>query len=292
MKILREIKYTDIVHLHAFPHSHNFIAYFIAKIYAKKVVITPHFHPEHPYYERKSNYWLLEKCDAVFAITDYEKEYFIKKGLNKNKIFIAPNAIDPRSYIPQNLSAFKMTFRDRHNIKDGEKIILFIGRKIEYKNVDILVKAVIELKKEVYVKLFLIGPNFDWFGKFYSQLSREEREYIIDLGIISHQEKVNLLYLSDLLVLPSQFEAFGIVFLEAWICKIPVIGTKNGAIPNVIGESGLTAICGDVKDLKENIKSLLVNSSLAETMAVSGRNKVLDKYNWDRVGAKVLDVYL
>ncbi|MBM3253993.1 MAG: glycosyltransferase family 4 protein, partial [Candidatus Omnitrophica bacterium] len=119
----------------------------------------------------------------------------------------------------------------------------------------------------------------------------EEKNYIIDLGITSHQEKVNLLHISDVLVLPSEYEAFGIVFLEAWSCGIPVIGTDKGAIPNVINSSGLTFKCGDKQDLAEKIEFLLNNPSLSKIMATNGKNKVINFYNSDRIGELVLNAY-
>ena len=81
------------------------------------------------------------------------------------------------------------------------------------------------------------------------------RERIIDLGTVSDQEKINLLHLAEVLVLPSRFEAFGIVFLEAWACGTPVIGAATGAIPSVIGEGGLTFPYGDATQLAEKLRT-------------------------------------
>ena len=101
-----------------------------------------------------------------------------------------------------------------------------------------------------------------------------------------HQEKVNLLHLADLLVLPSQYEAFGIVFLEAWICGKAVIGTTEGAMPSVIGTEGYVCRFGDAEDLRNKIAATLSNSDALKRMGLDGRQKVLHKYTWDIIGMK------
>ncbi len=286
-----QVKNTDIIHLHALPHSHNIIGFFMAKAFKKPVIITPHFHPGHHFYERKMNYFIMRCSDKVLAVSEYEKAHFIKKGIPKKKIMVTANGIDPKEYLPANLPNFKEALFKKYNINADTKIVIFIGRKIEYKGIQVLVNALKRIKSKLDLKLFLIGPATEWFEKFYAGLNWQERDYIIDLGEISHQDKVNILHLSNVLVLPSEYEAFGIVFLEAWICGIPVIGTDIGAIPYVIDGGGLTFKVGDNDDLSKKIETILTNETLAQEMAVEGKRKVLNFYNHERIGELVLGEY-
>lgn len=286
-----QIKNSDIVHLHALPHSHNIIGFFMAKAFKKPIVITPHFHPGHHFYERKMNYFIMHYSDKVLAVSEYEKVHFIKEGIPKEKIMVTGNAIDPEEYLPKNLPSFKEVLFKKYNINTDTKIVIFIGRKIEYKGIQILVNSLKRIKSKMDLKLFLIGPATEWFEKFYAGLNQQERDYIIDLGEISHQDKVNILHLSNVLVLPSEYEAFGIVFLEAWICGIPVIGTDRGAMPYVIDGGGLAFKYGDCKELSEKIKLILMDPSLSQKMVREGKNKVLNLYNHSKIGSLVLNVY-
>jgi glycosyltransferase involved in cell wall biosynthesis len=165
-------------------------------------------------------------------------------------------------------------------------VIIFIGRKTREKGVLNLIEAVKALQKEIPVKLFLIGPSIDWYHDLYAQLSEQEKKYIIDLGVLPHNEKVNLLHISDLLVLPSQYEAFGIVFLEAWICGKPVIGTAEGAMPSVIGNDGYICRFGNTEDLKSKIAEALSKPDDLKIKGIKGREKVLQNYTWDIIGMK------
>ncbi|HLD82567.1 MAG TPA: glycosyltransferase family 4 protein, partial [Candidatus Omnitrophota bacterium] len=252
LRMPREIKGADIVHLHTAPYPHNLIGFFIARLLGKRVVMTPHFHIGHPQFETWGVLSLLKNCDAVFAVTDYERGRLISKGIDKDKIFVAYNAIDSAEFKPVDLEGFKKRVFQEYSIKEDNRIIIFIGRKIEYKGVDVLIEAVRQLKKDIPVKLFLVGPDFSWFDRYYSGLPDDDKKDIVNFGNVGHQEKVNLLYLSGLLALPSKFEAFGIVFLEAWACGLPVIGSSGPAVSEVIGDSGLTSDFGDVAGLREN----------------------------------------
>src|SRR5207249_7769945 len=111
----------------------------------------------------------------------------------------------------------------KHGLSEETRPILFLGRKQEYKGIATLVEAIQLIPPHLQVALFLAGPSSPWFDGFYQSLPAPARARIIDLGAVSHPDKVHLLHLAEVLVLPSRFEAFGIVLLEAWACGTPVI---------------------------------------------------------------------
>ncbi len=290
-RLFGEAKAADVVHLHTMPYPHNFIGYLAAQLQKKRVVITPHFHPDHPHYERWSNYWLLRRCDAVIAVSDYERDYLVKKGVNPTKIIVTGNGVHIQDYVAHGLEQFEAELRCRHHLSSTTKIILFVGRKLEYKGIATLVAAVQGLSAAEDVALLLAGPSSSWFEEFYAALSATARERIIDVGTVSDQEKINLLHLAEVLVLPSRFEAFGIVFLEAWACGTPVIGAATGAIPSVIGEGGLTFPYGDATQLAGTLRTVLHDENLAHTMASRGQRRLLSKFTWDHIGRLTRESY-
>ena len=283
-RLFAEAAAADVVHLHTIPYPHNFIGYLAARLRHKRVVITPHFHPDHPHYERWSNYWLLRHCDAVIAVSDYEREYLARKGVDPAKIIVTGNGVHLQDYIPHDLAQFEVALRGRHGLSSTTKIILFIGRKLEYKGITTLVDALRRLSAEEDAVLLLAGPSSSWFDEFNGALSAKDRQRIIDLGTVSTQEKINLLHMADVLVLPSRFEAFGIVFLEAWACGTPVIGAATGAIPSVVGDGGLTFPYGDTNALAEKLRTVLGNKELAHAMALRGQRRLVSKFTWDQIG--------
>ena len=282
-RMWREIKKADIVFLYTLPQPHNFIAFITAKLLRKKVTIAPFFHPNHPFYERRSNYWLLKHCDTVITLTNFEKDYLESKGVPAEKIYVTGCGIHPEEYLPKDLELFKSRLQSEHGFKQGDRVITFIGRKTPEKGVGHLIEAVKDLRREMPLKLFLVGPGFDWYNNMYDSLSNEEKKIIIDLGVISHQDKVNLLHLTDLLVLPSKYESFGIVFLEAWICNVPVIGTNEGCIPGVVADGGFLCEFGDTEDLKSKIRNTLNNDDSRKIIAQRGKEMVSEKYTWDTI---------
>jgi glycosyltransferase involved in cell wall biosynthesis len=286
-RMWREIKKADIVFLHTIPYPHNYIAFAIARLFKKKTVIVPHFHPGHPFHERRSHYRLLKSCDGVITVTNFEKEYLEAKGVSGEKLFVTGNAIHPEHYLPNNLDSFRSSMEEKYNVRREEKIILFVGRKMEEKGVADLIEAVRSLSAERPVKLLLAGPSSEWFDSLYSNLPDEEKRYIIDIGVVSHEEKVNLLHISDLLAIPSKYEAFGIVFLEAWMCGTPVMGTTESAMPGVIGDDGYLCTFGDREDIKAKIMAAINNTEEARGKSGRGRAKVLRNFTWDVIGRKV-----
>ena len=289
--LLREVRAADVVYLHTLPHPHTFVGYLAARMCGKPVVITPHFHPGHGFYERWSNYWLLKRCDAVIVISEYERQYLAGKGVDATAIVSTGTGIHLEDYVPDNVAAFRTRLLRSHGLPEHTRPILFLGRKLEYKGIATLIEAATRLPRHLDASLLLAGPSSAWFDKLYTDLPPALRSKIIDLGVVSHADKVDLLHLAEVLVLPSRFEAFGIVLLEAWACGTPVIAAATGALPSIVGEGGLVFEYGNAADLSEKLERLLEDVELAKTMARTGRERLLEEYAWPKIAAAARTAY-
>ena len=278
--LLREVRNTDLVYLHTIPYPHNFFGYLAARLCGKPVVITPHFHPGHPHYERWANYWLLKRADAVIVISEYERDYLAGKGVDATKIVTTGTGLRPDEYRATDTARFQVELRQGHGWSEHTRAILFLGRKLEYKGIATLVEAFKRLPRDLDAVLLLAGPSSPWFDEFYRRLPAADRARIIDLGAVSHPDKVHLLHLADVLVLPSRFEAFGIVILEAWACGTPVIVASSGAMPSIVGQGGLAFEHGNAAELAERLQRLLDDAELARGMARQGHQRLLERYTW------------
>ncbi len=283
----KHVRWADLIMLHTLPHSHNFIGLVTAKLFGKKTISVPHFHPTHPNYERPANYWLLRHCDRVIVDTSFERDHLVHNGVPNSKIDVVGVGIDPAAYCPVDLETFKKKIHSTYSTHGGETHLTFIGRKVPAKGIQELFKAVRAVRERFPVRLFLAGPSTDWFNHAYSELSPGAKEFIIDLGELSHEDKVNLLHMSDLVVLPSYFEAFAIVLLEGWLCGASVLGTREGAVSSVIGEDGFLCKSGDSDDLTRVLMDALSNPDRLRATATSGKGKVLRNYTTDIIGHKV-----
>lgn len=290
-RLLSEVRAADVVNLHTVPYPHNLLGYLAARLCGKPVVITPHFHPGHPHYERRSHYWLLKRCDTVVVVSEYERDYLEAKGVEASRIVTTGNGVHLDEYCPTDLASFSAGLRAAHGLTGHTRPIVFLGRKLEYKGIATLVEAFRRLPRHLDAALFLAGPSSPWFDDFYRDLPATDRARIIDLGVVSHQDKVHLLHLAHALVLPSRFEAFGIVILEAWACGIPVIVSATGAMPSIVGDGGVIFEHGNAADLAAKMEQLLEDTDRARAMAQRGQQRLRERYTWDRIAAAARTAY-
>ena len=141
--------------------------------------------------------------------------------------------------------------------------------------------------------LVLAGQALDAFTNYLRTLSPAERERIHVLGYVDEATKRDIFDATNVFAMPSRTDSFGIVYLESWLYRKPVIGARAGGVPAVIddGTDGFLVEFGDVADLSERIDLLIRDRELARRMGERGEEKVLNHYTWDLVFPRIQEVY-
>jgi len=186
-----------------------------------------------------------------------------------------------------------MTCRQRLGLPEDAFVMLFLGRQVEYKGLGMALEAFIVLRKCYPHTYFLVvGPETDYSRQLFTR--HDDRPGVINLGTVSDDVRMDALNACDCLVLPSAGEAFGIVFLEAWIVGKPVIGPRTAAISTVIrdGQDGWLVPLDDPLTIVTALKRWIDTPALARQMGESGRQRVLQRYTRARVADVIEGVYL
>jgi len=276
----------ELIHASPFPLVNVWLAWRAARKAQIPFVCTPFFHPDvpgqesrffHCYYNKHFKE-ILVKADAIIACTKLEKKVLVAQGADPTKVHVVPMGVHPKPW--KNASGKR--FRDKYRL-GKKKIVLFAGIKGYNKGAVHLLQAMVKVQKlRKDVVLVAIGfPTKEWqeAKKKYSKVN------IIDLGYKNGQEKLDIFDACDIFAMPSRSDAFGIVFLEAWMCGKPVIGARAGALPEVIRENtdGYLVDFGDIDALTQKIIFLLDNPELRKKLGREGKKKTLANFTWERV---------
>ncbi|MHB1319048.1 MAG: glycosyltransferase family 4 protein, partial [Anaerolineae bacterium] len=174
-------------------------------------------------------------------------------------------------------------------------LVAFVGRTSLDKGAITAAEAVRSLSRRDTgdVSLVLLGPADRSFTRYYARLSQADRQRIRLVGPVSEADKHAFLERSNLLVLPSRVDSFGIVLLEAWAHGKPVIGARAGGIPGVIdaGVDGLLVPWGSTQALAGAIAEILDHPEKARAMGEAGRLKTQTRYTWPAVYERIESVY-
>jgi glycogen(starch) synthase len=286
--MLRYIKLKcEIVHIHGYGSFPTFLTP-LFKLAKKKVVITTHS-DEGLHSFRKRAYDIIVPRLSLFysskivALSRHEKKLLTNFGIPEERIEIIPNGVDANLF----------NIRRRVDATRNKKKVLYVGRlNFRQKGIDILLLAARKLIKRHNVIFEFVGPPEDIEG-FNNLVDRSGlRERIIYHGEVSRKRLIEIMTDADLLVLPSRFEPFGIVILEAMAIGLPVIASSVGGIPEVIrdGDNGLLFPREDSDTLASKIELLLTDTTLTER--ISSRAKEYVKgFTWDKIAMKTLMVY-
>lgn len=229
----------------------------------------------------------IEKSDAVTAVSKslIQQTY---EMLEPDKL-ITPiyNFLDERVYHKKDSTSLK----NAYGIQPSEKVIIHTSNFRAVKRVPDVIRAFEQIQKHIPAKLLLVGD-----GPEVTVVNRlvKEKNLTDQVLFLGKQDKLEDLYsMSDLKLLLSEKESFGLVLLEAMACGVPCIGTTIGGIPEVIvdGQTGFLCELGDVDTISDRAISLLSDPVLHERMSVNAINRVQEKFSSDKIVQQYEDIY-
>ncbi|MBC6988328.1 MULTISPECIES: N-acetyl-alpha-D-glucosaminyl L-malate synthase BshA [Hymenobacter] len=199
----------------------------------------------------------INQSDGVTAVSaDLRKETYQYFAIEKD-IEVIPNFINLERFKKQNKGHFRAAIAP-----EGEKLLIHTSNFREVKRVDDVVKIFAGVREQVPAKLLLVGDGPD--RPRIEKLCRE-LGHCHDVRFLGKLEAVEeVLSVSDLFLMPSEKESFGLAALEAMACEVPVISTNAGGIPelNLHGITGMVSEIGDVDDMVKNALYVLSDENL------------------------------
>lgn len=228
-----------------------------------------------------------------------------RMGRGSRQQAVVYNGVETEVFLPRWQKEAEAEAVRRHYGLEGKKVVLYTGKIRESKGVMVLFSAMKQIfSQDPTVHLVLAGGTGFGYKRedkrtdFYDRLQREIepfRDRVLLLGFTPPQNMPRIYLLGDIFVAPSQLEeALGMVFLEASSCGLPLIGTSQGGIPEVLRdqETGLLLKEKDnVEELSDNILFLLQNPGQAREMGEKGRRFMVEHFSWGRIAEKLESLY-
>ena len=254
----------EILHVHyAIPHA--YAAYMSKQMLKTRginlpIVTTLHgtditLVGSHPFYKNAVEF-SINNSDAVTSVSeDLKKDTLSYFSIEKN-IEVIPNFVDLDKY-----NNIDKNFNRNILANDDEKIITHISNFRKVKRIDDVINSYNLINKKINSKLILLGdgPERIKADKLCDELNLNDT--VLFLG--ASNETAKILYLSDVFILASTTESFGLVALEAMASSVPVISTNSGGLPEVNkdGFSGYLSNVGDINTMAKNAIKILEDSS-------------------------------
>jgi len=227
---------------------------------------------------------VAKRMDRIITVSQVSAEDTMRVfKLPEHKVRVVPNGIDTAIFKNSN-----------HTDKEPNSIVMVGNTEDRKKGVVFLLKAIQLLKDDVNVKLSIVDRHGD-YTKYAPKLVAEHglQDRVAFTGRLSVDELVKRYSVSEIAVTASVYEGFGLPCAEAMSCGTPVIATRAGALPEIIGSDGAGILVppADPAALAEAIKRLLGDESLRQSMGKAARKRIEESFSWEVAAKKTVEVY-
>ncbi len=245
---------------------------------------------------------ILKRSNAIIASTPQEvKNILDLYNVTGENIELIRAGVNERLFKP-----IEKTMAIKEIGLDFKNVILFVGRITKAKGLRILIKALARVKREFNkeLKLFIIGGDVS--NTMHSEIESSEKKYIkklvnktnlsddvIFLGPVEREKLPYYYSVADICVVPSLYESFGLVAVEAMACGTPVIASKVGGLVHTIknGYSGLHFVPGRSDLLAKRILGIITDSERLKEMGVNARIRAAREFGLERTVRQMKELY-
>ncbi|MGI6686459.1 MAG: glycosyltransferase family 4 protein [Bacillota bacterium] len=287
----------DIVHAHdwlvafaarTIKHAYNIPL--VATIHATEYGRNQGLHNDLQRYISDVEWWLTYEAWQVIVCSRYMRSELQRIfQVPENKIQVVPNGVD--------ISSFKFVdpnFKRRDYAANHEKIVLFVGRLVPEKGLQVLLDAVPKILHYCPEAKFIIagtGPSGEYLKQKVHMINVSSK--VLFTGYVDDNTRNGLYQNAHVAVFPSTYEPFGIVALEGMAARTPVVVTDTGGFREVVehGVDGLKAYPGNPNSLADNIIHLLKSPETAQEIKKKAYDKVEKHFSWQKIAIKTRQVY-
>ena len=240
---------------------------------------------------------LWSAADRIAAVSTSVKSDLVSRyGIGEAKIRLVYNGVDADLFKPDRTPEFP-----EKKVIEGKKVILYVGHFGLRKGIPFLIRSMREVTKEVPdAFLVCIGGVPSWLpkGEYWSHLNALIEENGLEGKVLLLDRKANealpaYYSAADIFVLPSYYEAFPKVLIEAMACERPVITSNLGGTRDSVedGVNGKLVDYADPIQLADAIVTILEDEAMAKRMGKAGRERVLRDFTWEAVSERIESVY-
>lgn len=231
----------------------------------------------------------VEKSEKILVPSEFVRNQLEKEwGVNPQKIRVTPEGVEEKFIKLSNKwsKSFQTKLLKKIDIK--KPYIFYVGNAHPHKNIEGLIKAFLKIKSEFPdLKLVLAGADHYFWRRVKNEFKDPE---IIYTGFVTDEVLTVLLSNSEMFVLPSLEEGFGIPVLESFACSCPVVCSDIGALKEVGGDACTYFNPRNTSDISEKITLVLKNTKIKKDSIERGIKR-LEKYSWQRLADETLSSY-
>ena len=235
--------------------------------------------------------WLaVKRATKIITPSNYWKEELIRRyHLPRKKVIVTYEGVDEKFSI-FNFQFLKRKILEKYKIKTP--FIIYTGSLYPHKNVEILIKAIKKLNKEMRFYLVVVCARNIFYEKFLRKVEKlGAKNYVNFIGFVPDEELAIIYQQAEAFVFPSLIEGFGLPGLEAMACGLPVLASDIPVFREVYKDAALYFNPFSINDLVEKIKKIIKDKELKRRLKMKGK-ELTSLYSWERMAKKTIETYL
>jgi len=289
----------DVIHAHdwlvataGIGLKHVFRRPFFATMHSTEIGRRNGIHFDYEKMIHETEAWLTYEAWKVICCSDYMIGHVQWAfGLPWDKMIMVPNGVNYEVYErygKEDLSQFRIKFA-----LPEEKIVLFVGRLVYEKGVHVFVNAVSRVLEKVNAKFVIVGNGYmkEQLSGLVKGMGLEHK--VLFTGFVDDETLRKLQRCADVSVVPSLFEPFGIVALEAMAARSPVVVSDTGGLSEIVEHdvSGVKVYVNNPESLAWGITKVLTDDGYANWLRTNAYKRIQEKYDWNKIAQQTRTIY-